>query len=219
MGGSGTRMAAACRDKSLAPIAGKPAFLHSLLTIGASEAFSRITIVVRDGAQRKEVERQIGTLNLRANVDYTQGGDSRQKSVLNALMHMQRNHPDFALIHDAARPLITEEHLRSLLSALDDHDAAILAHRATDTLADVSNGERRYLPRNAIWHVETPQVFKYRVILDAYLRAKGPLTDDSSALPSGSRVKIIENFAPNIKITYPQDLAVVEALLKGNLMK
>jgi 2-C-methyl-D-erythritol 4-phosphate cytidylyltransferase len=212
-------MAASCGDKSLAPLAGKPAFLHSLLAIDASEMFSDVAIVVRDETQRSEVERHIGTLNPHANVSYVQGGDSRQKSVLNALLHAQRNHSDFALIHDAARPLITGEHLRSLLSALDDHDAAILAHRATDTLVDVSNGGRSYLSRNTIWHVETPQIFKYQVILDAYLGAKGPLADDSSALPSSSKVKIIENFIPNIKITYPQDLAVVEALLSGSLVK
>jgi 2-C-methyl-D-erythritol 4-phosphate cytidylyltransferase len=219
MGGLGVRMNSSCQDKSLVPVAGKPVFLHSLLAINALETFSYITIVIRDEAQRSEVERHIDTLNLHSNVSYIQGGDSRQKSVLNALLHGQWNHPDFALIHDAVRPLVTEEHLRSLLSALGGHDAAILAHRATDTLMNVSNGKRSYLPRDTIWHVETPQVFKYKVILDAYLRAKSPLTDDSSALPNNSRVKIIENFTPNIKITYPQDLATVEALLSGNLMK
>jgi 2-C-methyl-D-erythritol 4-phosphate cytidylyltransferase len=221
MGGSGTRMGGSCRDKSLVPIAGKPAFLHSLLTIDDSGAFSTTVIVTRDSAQREEIKCHIDApdLHLHGNVEYVRGGNSRRQSVLNALLHARQSQPNFALIHDAARPLITGDNLHSLLSAMDSHDAAILAHRATDTLVDISGNGRKYLPRNATWHVETPQIFRFGVILDAYLNAEGPLTDDSSALPESVEVKIIENFTPNIKITYPQDLATIEALLGGTLVK
>jgi 2-C-methyl-D-erythritol 4-phosphate cytidylyltransferase len=212
-------MAASCGDKSLALVADKPVFLHSLLAIDSAGIFSDVTIVIRDEAQQREIERYLGAVNLCAKVSCVQGGDSRQKSVLNALIHAQHSRPDFVLIHDAARPLIAKDCMHLLLSALGDHDAAVLAHKATDTLMDVSGDKRNYLLRDTIWHIETPQIFRYEVILDAYLKAKGPLTDDSSALPESTRMKIIENFTPNIKITYPQDFATVKALLSSNSVK
>jgi 2-C-methyl-D-erythritol 4-phosphate cytidylyltransferase len=217
MGGMGTRMGDFCQDKTLVLVAGKPLFLYSLIEIEKSKNFFEIVIVIRDSAQQKEIEGHLCALNMRASVSYVRGGNSRQKSVLNALLYVQQKHPNFVLIHDAVRPFVTQNNLRQLLSALEDHSGAILAHRATDTLIDVSNGERRYLQRDAVWNVETPQMFNYEVILDAYLKAKGPLTDDSSALQRDAKIKIIENFHFNTKVTYPRDLTLVEALLTKEL--
>ncbi|MDR1255369.1 MAG: 2-C-methyl-D-erythritol 4-phosphate cytidylyltransferase [Puniceicoccales bacterium] len=217
MGGAGARMGGSYPDKTLAPIAGKPVFMYPLLAIDGSKIFSEIVVVTRDDWQRGKVLQLLDGLTLRANISCIRGGDSRQKSALNALLHMQSSGPDFVLIHDAARPLLPANSLPLLLSALVDHDGAILAHRATDTLLHVSPRGRKYLRRDGVWHVETPQMFKYGAILNAYLEAKRPLSDDSSALPGSAKVKIIENFHPNIKITYPGDIAAVEALLnKGS---
>jgi 2-C-methyl-D-erythritol 4-phosphate cytidylyltransferase len=213
MGGMGTRMGDFCRDKTLVLVAGKPLFLYSLTEIERSKIFFEIVIVVRDSAQQKKIECHLCALSVHASVSYVRGGNSRQKSVLNALLHVQQKHPHFVLIHDAVRPFVTQNNLHQLLSALEDHSGAILAHRATDTLVDVSNGERQYLQRDTVWHVETPQMFNYEIILDACLRVKEPLTDDSSMLQRDAKIKIIENFHLNIKVTYPRDLALVEALL------
>ncbi|MDR3274358.1 MAG: 2-C-methyl-D-erythritol 4-phosphate cytidylyltransferase [Puniceicoccales bacterium] len=216
MGGAGTRMGGSCPDKTLVPIVGRPVFSYSLLTIDSSKKFSEIVIVTRDSVQRGKIEQYVGNLSMHSNVSYVQGGDSRQKSVLNALLYVRQKQQNFVLIHDAARPLVTRENLWQLISALDGHGGAILAHGATDTLINISNRERQYLQRDSVWHVETPQIFGYEAILDAYLKAKGLLTDDSSALPQCAKVKIVENFHPNIKITHPRDLIVVEALLTKN---
>jgi 2-C-methyl-D-erythritol 4-phosphate cytidylyltransferase len=194
-------------------------FSYSLLAIDGTEAFRDFVIVVRDARQRKSVEKYVGKFDLHSSVGYVFGGDSRQNSVLNALLYLRQRRPKFVLIHDAARPLITKDNLRQLLCAVDGHDAAVIAHRATDTLLSVAGRRRKYLLRDALWHIETPQIFKYDTILDAHGKATGPLTDDSSALCANAKVKIVENLHPNIKITHAEDILIARAILGGRLVK
>jgi 2-C-methyl-D-erythritol 4-phosphate cytidylyltransferase len=219
MAGSGKRMGGACSDKTLVKIKGWPVFLYSLLTLDGTGAFGDIVIVVRDPEQQKNAEKYVGKFELHAAVSYVFGGNLRQNSVLNALLHLEQKHPEFVLIHDSARPLITEDGVRQLLCAAEDCDGAVIAHGATDTLLSFAEGKRKYLPRSEVWHVETPQIFKYDLILDGYVKATGTLADDSSALGADADIKIVENAHPNIKITRPEDIFIVKSLLNKKLVQ
>lgn len=141
------------------------------------------------------------------------GGKTRQASVLAGLKALQSFEPDYAMIHDAARPNITRKALDELIEAMDQgEEGAILARPITDTVKRVDNGYIvETLPRQILYGAQTPQIFHYRRILDAHLKVAGKnFTDDAAvAEASDMKVKIIIGPANNIKVTTIEDLVYV----------
>jgi 2-C-methyl-D-erythritol 4-phosphate cytidylyltransferase len=119
------------------------------------------------------------------------------------------------VIHDGARPLVTEDLIRRGLAEVEETGAAVAAIPVTDTIK-VAGGDGivRDTPlRNDLWMVQTPQVFRFDIITEAYRRAKAEVTDDASLLEqSGYKVKLYMGAYDNIKVTVPADLAVAEVL-------
>jgi 2-C-methyl-D-erythritol 4-phosphate cytidylyltransferase len=127
------------------------------------------------------------------------------------------------LLHDAARPLVDQRIIADCVAALEVHEAAGVAVPTSDTIVITENGVMRSVPRReTLFRCQTPQCFRLSVIARAHeLAAADPdfaPTDDCGVvlryLP-GVDVHIVPGSERNIKITYPQDLAVAEALLKG----
>ena len=156
-----------------------------------------------------------------------EGGRGRPDSVRAALAAIASGHPDDCgvLLHDAARPLVDQRIIADCVAALRVHDAAGVAVPASDTMVVTGHGVMQSMPRRETLHrCQTPQCFRLSVISRAHeLAAADPgfsPTDDCGVvmryLP-GVPVHIVPGSERNIKVTYPQDLAVAEALLNSGL--
>jgi 2-C-methyl-D-erythritol 4-phosphate cytidylyltransferase len=147
------------------------------------------------------------------------GGASRSESVRLALAAAPE--ATVAVVHDAARPLITRELVESCVAALEGWDGVVAAAPVADTIkeADASGRVVRTLDRSALWAIQTPQVFRADVLrraLDVDDAVLASATDDASLVEAaGGAVRVLEAPAENIKVTRPVDLALAEALLRA----
>jgi 2-C-methyl-D-erythritol 4-phosphate cytidylyltransferase len=247
-GGSGSRMRGAVRDKCLEPLGGLPVIAHSVKTFIDAGVVGGLVIVCRDGEQEREIAAAIAPILLttpQLTVRFARGGEQRQDSVLNGLETCPAN-TALVFIHDSARPLIRPENLRALAAAAEHNNAAVLAHRVKDTIKRLSANDApapvpvpalcatmpspaasahttppallEDLDRSLLWAMETPQVFRHALILDAYrcVRADNArITDDvAAAVRAGHKIALVENPFPNPKITDPTDLAWLTFLLR-----
>lgn len=212
--GSGTRMGF---DKLLARLRGEPVILHTLRAFQACGDIDEIIVVA--SPDRAEVIRRLafdGEFNkLRTFVD---GGAERHLSVWAGL---QAVHPeaDLVAVHDGARPLIQPSQISRCLVRARETGAAASARPVSETLkrADADGKVCGGVDRTGLWIMETPQVFQRGLLLNAYeavLRDGIAVTDEVSALGHiGREVWLVDNPAPNPKITWPPDLALAERLL------
>lgn len=219
--GSARRMQAVVDDKITAFLAGKPVFVHSLQSFLGTGLIGRVIMTYRDEAQRVKLLSLLAThLPAATAVEFVQGGESRQDSVLAALATCE-GHAGLVHIHDGARPLVTPEAIRLVRHKALETGAAILAGRASDTvkIAKTDSASVDTSPdRSLVWTAETPQVFRTATVLKAYRKVaelQRKVTDDSSAVEFvGQDVSLVENPSVNIKITRPADLALAEAILR-----
>ena len=150
--------------------------------------------------------------------DFVTGGPSRSASVRNALEAAPE--AKVAVVHDAARPLLTRELVERCLAALEPGvDGAIAAAPMTDTVKEAGDDGRvvRTLDRSSLWAIQTPQVFRAHVLRDALQRDTAALaaaTDDAVLVEeAGGVVRVVEAPRENIKVTHDTDLRIAEALL------
>ncbi len=146
------------------------------------------------------------------------GGTQRQYSVYNALKSIEA---DYVVIHDGARPFITQDELTDVINESIIHGGAITALPVKDTIK-IGNGNlvSKTLNRDNLWSVKTPQSFKYDILLKAHESAlnDGFLgTDDSSLMERYIDVFIVKSNDNNIKITTKIDLLIMKAILEGEL--
>ncbi|RKX34599.1 MAG: 2-C-methyl-D-erythritol 4-phosphate cytidylyltransferase [Verrucomicrobia bacterium] len=224
-GGNCTRMKGTTTDKVLAPLGGACAFTHSLRAFRDSGVASKYVVAYRDDEQRITIETLIRQeLPDSAIVAWSPGGPRRQDSVWNALQALDEK-TTHVFIHDCARPLIQPAQLVDLLEIVCADGAVCLARRVTDTIkeAPADHPDLRHMkllniPRKRLWAMETPQVFDRKLITDAYrlvFETREDITDDAAAVASfGHPVSLLENRAPNLKLTTPRDFDLIEALLE-----
>jgi 2-C-methyl-D-erythritol 4-phosphate cytidylyltransferase/2-C-methyl-D-erythritol 2,4-cyclodiphosphate synthase len=148
------------------------------------------------------------------------GGATRQASVLAGLEALSADPPDHVLIHDAARPFVSQDLVTRLIAALAEQPGAIAAEPVTDTLKQAETGGliSRTIAREGLWRAQTPQAFRYQSILDAHRRAaaasRTDFTDDAAIAEwAGIPVKLIATAAQNMKLTTPEDFTLAERLL------
>ena len=142
------------------------------------------------------------------------GGERRQDSVVAGLNQLSRC--DWVVIHDGARPLLTEDLIYRGLNEAEETGAAVAAVPVTDTikLAGDDRTVQLTLLRHNLWIVQTPQVFRFDIIAEAHRQVKDEVTDDASPVEQlGYKVKLYMGSYDNIKITTPDDLALVEWML------
>jgi 2-C-methyl-D-erythritol 4-phosphate cytidylyltransferase/2-C-methyl-D-erythritol 2,4-cyclodiphosphate synthase len=143
------------------------------------------------------------------------GGEQRQESVRAGISEV---HPecDLVLVHDAARPFVRPELIERCLEAGGRHGAVIAAMPATDTVKEVGAEGRvtATLDRSRLWLVQTPQVFRYRLLVEAHenaARSGFTGTDDAALVEHmGHRVHVVLGDADNMKVTWPEDLRRAE---------
>lgn len=153
-------------------------------------------------------------------VSLVAGGDSRQASLGNALAHLPEE-TDTVLVHDAARPLVDQPLIESLLAAVDGSDGAIPAIPLEDTVKRVSDDRvvTEEVDRAGIWRVQTPQAFGRTVLEDALAKAveSGLESTDCSQMvtSAGYRVSVVEGDPLNFKVTRAADLWLAEQILSA----
>lgn len=201
-------------DKVFALLGGKPVVAWVVDAFDGCDQVSQIVVVV--GEKNLEWCRQIiNTKGWSKPIEVCAGGRRRQDSVAAGLKRL--NNCQWVVIHDGARPLVTKDLIEQGLNTAKETGAAVAAIPVTDTIksADDDRIVHETLPRQNLWAVQTPQVFRFDIIAEAYRRAKGEVTDDASLVERlGYRVKLYMGAYDNIKITNPDDLALAGALLK-----
>jgi len=201
-------------DKVLALLGGKPVLVRVIDAFQKCRSIDQIVVVLRK-QNLAEVRRLILKEGWSKKIDLCFGGRRRQDSVLAGLDRL--DDCDWVVIHDGARPLVTAGLINRGLKEAVETGAAVAAVPVTDTIKVIgTDGLVRHTPsRDNLWVVQTPQVFEYEMITEAYRRAKGEVTDDASLVEqSGYRVRLYMGSYDNIKITSPDDLVVAEALLQ-----
>lgn len=218
--GVGARMGAGC-PKQYLPLAGKPMLTHVLDTFAASPLIEHAFLVVSAGdGYIRDALATAGHLEGRITVLFN-GGETRQRSVLNGLhaMREQVRDEDWVLVHDAARPGLTGGLIERLISALrDDAVGGLLALPVVDTLkrGDTEGRAEQTVAREALWAAQTPQMFRYALLRRA-LEQAAAVTDEASAVEAlGLRPRLVEGSPRNFKVTLPHDVALAELHLKGN---
>jgi 2-C-methyl-D-erythritol 4-phosphate cytidylyltransferase len=219
--GSGSRLGGQT-PKQFIEIAGAPIIIHTLRKFDECEEIGAIVVALR----REDVERFERALcahEIRKPVRLAAGGAERSDSILNALEAAKEFRPEIAAVHDAVRPFVTPERISAVIARAREVGAAILALPATDTIKEVEGGLiRRTLDRRRIWRAQTPQAFRYDLLMQANEEARAAdlppalATDDSFLVERlGAPVAVVEGMANNIKITTPEDLVLAEKLLSA----
>jgi len=201
-------------DKVFVPLGGKPALVWVLDVFESCELVNQIVVVVSE----KNLERcrqLISGEGWSKAIEVCAGGRRRQDSVAAGLKRLKDC--QWVVIHDGARPLVTKDLIERGLKAAEETGAAIAAIPVTDTIK-IADGNRivhQTPPRQNLWAVQTPQVFRFDIITRAYEQIKSDATDDASLVEKlGYRVKLYMSAYDNIKITNLDDLALAEVLLK-----
>ena len=223
-GGSGERFGAD-GGKQLALVAGKPVLSWSLLGIVAAREVTSIVVVCHPDRIDEFTRVAIDPLELTVPVFVVAGGASRQRSVSAGLAAVSAD-ARVVLVHDGARPLVNVDIISYLVGIvlLGESAGAVVGHPSVDTLKVVDDGIVTSTPDRArFWAIQTPQVFDAVVLRDSYLAAEAEGftgTDDASLVErTGARVRVVEGPRDNIKVTLPEDLAVVEMLLERRVRK
>ena len=205
--GQGKRLKAAV-PKPLIKIGKFPAIIYSLNTLDKHPEIDEIIVVVNSRNQQA-IAQLISKYSFKKIKNLVLGGSRRQDSVYNGLKMVSGN-SDWVLIHDSARPFIDKDTITKVILAAKKTGCAIVAvkPKATIKSSGKNNIVKNTLDRNALWEVQTPQVFKKDLILRAYKKyGAGKVTDDASLVEkTGADVRIIQGKYENIKITTAEDL-------------
>jgi 2-C-methyl-D-erythritol 4-phosphate cytidylyltransferase len=211
--GSGSR-AASGQPKQYRPVLGRSLVLHTLDAFAAVPRIERILVVVAPGDRTLAPD---ATFLVAAC-----GGLTRAATVFNGLQELKSgadaSDSDWVLVHDAARCLVTPSLIERLIDACaGDEVGGLLAYQLPDTLKCEEGGRAvATLPRKKKWLAQTPQMFRIGLLVDALQRAGDEVTDEAGAVEAlGLQPLLVPGGAQNFKITYPDDFALAEAVLRS----
>ncbi|MBD1581691.1 2-C-methyl-D-erythritol 4-phosphate cytidylyltransferase [Pseudoalteromonas sp. S16_S37] len=202
--GVGSRMQVT-HPKQYLKIADKTILEHTLNKLGQLPELNKIVVAV---SETDDYFKALPLLDER--ITAVNGGKERADSVLNALQALAQDKPDWVLVHDAARPLVSVEDIQTLITqCVADGEGGILAARVKDTIKRGATHSLETVPREQLWQALTPQFFPYQALKDALQRALDNavvITDEASAMEWAQHpVKLIPGRSDNIKITTPED--------------
>ena len=218
--GSGSRFAKSVKNptpKQFRNLLGKPVILYSLLTLQKCKHVNEIIVSLNRKyfdyihllASKNKITKLTGLV---------EGGKIRFQSVKNAFSQAAGGKNDLVLIHDAARPNINPMLIEKLVNEANKYGEVIIGSKVSETVKRDKNGYiADTLNRENLWLVQTPQVFRYKVLETSYkkCRRKSDFTDESSLVEhAGYKVKIIEGSRDNIKITTDEDISLLTKLMQ-----
>ncbi len=150
------------------------------------------------------------------------GGTTRQESVYNGLKSLRAEQNDLVAVHDAARPLLDKKILSNALNTAEnsDNNNAVPAVNGKDTVVLKNDSSFEYLNRENLFYVQTPQIFRYKILMKAFEKAAEENftgTDESMLVSrTGERINFVEGSYKNFKITTSDDLALLEHIISAN---
>jgi 2-C-methyl-D-erythritol 4-phosphate cytidylyltransferase len=200
------------RDKVFMSLAGKPLLAWSVDTCQNCQLVDQIVIVLNE--TKLDLGRGLAKNRRWSKVlEICGGGQRRQDSVRQGLNELEDC--DWVIVHDGARPFLTEDLIRDGLEAAQSTGAAVAAIPIKDTVklagSDMMVG--RTLDRRKLWAVQTPQIFRFDIIAEAHEQIKDDVTDDASMVEHlGRKVRLYMGSYDNIKITTPEDMALAELI-------
>jgi len=208
-------------NKLLENLNGIPVIARTLTVIATSHEIDNIIICTSEKLI-PEIEIIIEKFKIKKVSKIILGGKTRQESVFKGLVEAYDYKPDFVLIHDAARPLITEEIINNAIDCTANKGTAIVAVPTKDTIKKVDTTTNKIietLNREELWNIQTPQIFKYSELFQAHRNFEGTdVTDDSALIEKlGIPAFVVMGSYSNIKITTKEDLLYAEMLLTNNL--
>lgn len=204
--------------KQYLPLAGRSLIHHSLAALCRCERISRVWVVLSPEDRWWRMH-DWTSLGHKLETVFC-GGATRSASVANGLRAAATaaGDEDWMLVHDAARPCLSQVLLTALCDELaDDPVGGILAVPVADTLKRADGEQRvaRTESRDGLWQAQTPQMFRYGLLTRALAEHPGG-TDEASAIEAtGLRPKLLRGDASNLKVTYPADLRLAELILQG----
>ncbi len=210
--GTGRRMGGA--DKTFASLAGKPLLAYTVDVFQRCPLIDQIVIVLPK--DRLDLGWQLSKRYQWSKVtEICPGGSRRQDSVKEGLQRLADC--QWIVIHDGARPCLSQELIEKGLKEARHSGAAVPALPVTDTIKVVSTDSFVVETplRQRLWSVQTPQVFRYDIINEAYRKVRGDVTDDAALVENlGYKVKVYPGSDTNIKVTKPEDLYLAEAIIR-----
>lgn len=202
--------------KQLAAVNRRPVLSWSISRLASNPAVAGIILVAPPG-EEETTRKALENHGIERVDKVVAGGETRQESVRLGLQELPEE-TTHVLVHDAARPCLSEDLLSRVIDALNDSAAVVPAVPVSDTLIrEESSRVDAIVDRVRLSGVQTPQGFEKELLLRAHLHARAQgfkSSDDGSlVLALGETVKTVPGDRTNIKITYPEDMAIVEAIL------
>jgi 2-C-methyl-D-erythritol 4-phosphate cytidylyltransferase len=219
--GSGTRMAGEAAKQYL-PLAGRPMLWHAVRAVCVPQVDSVFVVLAPHDTAFSSLDWSAFAGKL---APLYCGGETRRDSVYNGLVAAMGavQADDWMLVHDAARPCLPRKDLESLMRETEnDEVGGILALPIAETVKRVAKDESG-APRVAatedrtlLWLAQTPQMFRAGLLAQALKRATGTPTDEAAAVEQmGLKPRLVAGSRANLKVTWPEDLALAESILKG----
>lgn len=216
--GSGERLGGKI-NKQFIEINSKPILVYTLEKFEKCRSIDEVILILPQRWLEYGRSQIVARFGLRKVERIIPGGKERQDSVYHGLKAIKEK-TDVVLIHDGVRPFIRPDKIEESVRLCQQFGATILALPVRYTLKEVHDGTVvRTLDRKLLWEIQTPQTFRYDIILEAYSKAmkEGFYSTDDSALVErvGYKVKILEGQWDNIKITSPWDLELAKLLIRN----
>jgi 2-C-methyl-D-erythritol 4-phosphate cytidylyltransferase len=203
--------------KQYVKIAGKEIILYSLLRFQKNKLVDEI-IVSAEPVYFKLLEKLKKKYSLSKLKKIVEGGRERQDSVYSALSSIEPGGKKLIIVHDAARPLLPDQILTSAISTARKMGNAVVAIKARDTLLNTVENEQKYIERQDVYYIQTPQIFTYELLKRAMDEAfsAGIKGTDESVLVSrtGQIINIVPGSLFNLKITTNEDLDFFRKIIK-----
>jgi 2-C-methyl-D-erythritol 4-phosphate cytidylyltransferase len=219
--GQGLRLKGTVTPKQFLRIQGKKLYQFALETFVNHKRIDQIILVVNEKAL-PVVQDEVKPWAKKKNIRVIVGGKTRQESSYQGLLDAQLNSkPDYVLIHDVARPLLSVSLIDQLIAALKHYSAITLGRHVNDSLfvVDEQATLNNYVSKKDIYLTQSPQAFQFQTILEAHEHAKSlkikTASDDASLLTlMAKKVHVIPGSRLNFKIVNEDDLSLLKALIK-----
>ena len=214
-GGTGTRMGGIV-PKQFLELDGKPILYYTLKTLQDCGIISELILVVPEKEYDNACTDWLGKPEIVTKV--VVGGEKRQDSVYNGFCELSPQ-TEIVLVHDGVRPFLSHQMIRESVDAAREYGAAITAIPVNDTIKKVDDSGlvSKTVDREGLWRVQTPQVFRYELLQEAFKKANSEKfygTDEGTLIEHlGKPIKVIEGSEQNIKITRPEDLRLSEIFI------
>lgn len=201
------------QDKIFSPVLEQPLIYHTIAALRRTPQIDSIVLVLSDIG----IEQGHDLIREHAwnNVTLCRGGERRQDSVRNGLAAL--NDCQWVLVHDGARPIVSSELISRGLNKARESGAAVAGVPMKDTIKLVGDNMQvvETLPRQQLWAVQTPQIFERSLLERAHRSVTWDVTDDASMIEQiGGKVMVFMGDYENIKVTTPEDILVVQAILR-----